>query len=66
MRKLGKRNNLEEGTLVAYACYCNCMCFAGPSDCKCGSRVGTEQQISNMEKVNNVKSNMQGTLIAQI
>ena len=64
MRKLGKRNNLEEGTLVAYACYCNCMCAPGP--CNCGSRVGIQQQTSNMEKVNNVKSDMQGSFIAQI
>lgn len=38
MKKLHKKLQKQEGTLVAYACSCNCSCFGNV--CYCGDSKG--------------------------
>ncbi|QNU67993.1 CLI_3235 family bacteriocin precursor [Ruminiclostridium herbifermentans] len=38
--KLGKKNNFENGTFMAYACNCNCFCYCSACN-NCNTKTPT-------------------------
>lgn len=61
---LGKKNNFENGTFMAYACSCTCYCYCGT--CKnCNSRTlnSTGTAILNSVNISTGSSKALSTLI---
>ncbi|MFT8351147.1 CLI_3235 family bacteriocin precursor [Clostridium saccharoperbutylacetonicum] len=57
---LGKKQQMDKNTLVAFSCSCN---YCPPGKCTCGPNAGTAQHTSAMQYVNNVKVSMNMTAI---
>ncbi|MCX4299098.1 MAG: CLI_3235 family bacteriocin precursor [Lachnospiraceae bacterium] len=59
--KLGKKNTMETGTFMAYACSCTCWCA-----CKCNNchNIGTANgtQIANSAETSSTKTQTRGPL----
>lgn len=52
--KLGKKNAMETGTFMAYACSCNCWCACTCNNCQSigsanGKQVASNTQTSTMQ-----------------
>jgi len=64
--KLGKKHNAEKGTLMAYACRCNC--FYGCSSCNCVGTTPYQNGSNSLDLGNWVKANntamMNSTLLS--
>lgn len=60
--KLGKKNTMETGTFLAYACSCTCWCACKCNNCQSiGSANGN--QIANSTQYSTTGSQSRGTLL---
>lgn len=50
--KLGKKNAMETGTFMAYACSCNCWCACTCNNCQSIGTANGKQVASNVYKKN--------------
>lgn len=61
--KLGKKATMEQGTFMAYACTCNCLCYCSScSNCQTVANA-TGKSITKDLNSNNTTNTTYGTLI---
>ena len=59
--KLGKKNTMETGTFMAYACSCTCWCACKCNNChSIGTANGT--QVANNAETSTTQIQSRGTL----
>lgn len=60
--KLGKKNSMEKGTFMAYACSCNCWCACKCQNCQ---TIGTANgnQVATNAQTNTTGVQSKGTLL---
>ena len=64
--KLGKKNAMETGTFMAYACSCNCWCACTCNNCQSiGSANGKQVASNTQTSTTQVKSKGSLLLLAQ-